>query len=97
MIIKRRAIHTKNGRTPYELEGREITVRHFVTRVTTPDNPFKAHQHENAELWFIIAGHALVELDGTEHAVEDGDLIVIDPWVSHGLRTATQVTWICVG
>jgi mannose-6-phosphate isomerase-like protein (cupin superfamily) len=97
MIIKRSAIPTKNGRTPYELEGREIMVRHFVTRVTTPDNPFKPHEHENAELWFIIEGSALVELDGMEYEVEGGGLIVIDPWVPHGLRTESQVTWICIG
>jgi mannose-6-phosphate isomerase-like protein (cupin superfamily) len=97
MIIKASTIQTKNGRTPYELQGREITVRHFVTRVTTPDTPFKPHKHENAELWFIMEGHALVELDGTEHPVADGDLIVIDPGVSHGLRTESRVTWICIG
>jgi len=55
------------------------------------------HKHAVPELWFIIDGEALVTLDGVEHPVESGDLIVIDPWVEHGLRTESRATWICLG
>ena len=97
MIIKGSAIPRENGRRPYDLEGREIAMRHFVTRVTTPENPFAPHKHEKPELWYIVDGEGLVTIDGVERPVESGDLIVLDPWVEHGLRTVSQVTWICLG
>ncbi len=97
MILKADAIPVINGRRPYELGKREIVVRHFVTRETTRENPFKPHSHANPELWFIIEGAAMVTLNGIEYPVEGGDLIIIDPWVEHGLRTEKQVTWICLG
>ena len=97
MIIKGNAISRQNGRRPYDLEGREISMRHFVTRVTTPENPFAPHKHAKPELWYIIDGAGLVTMDGVEHAVESGDLIVLDPWVEHGLRAESRVFWICLG
>lgn len=97
MIIKGNAIPRQNGRRPYDLEGREIVTRHFVTRVTTPENPFAPHKHAKPELWYVIEGEAQVAIDGVEHPVEGGDLIVLDPWVEHGLRTESRVHWICLG
>jgi quercetin dioxygenase-like cupin family protein len=97
MILRGSELPEKNGRKPYELEGREVLVKHFVIRVTTPENPFKPHKHEQAELWYVIDGQALVSLDGQEQAVQGGDLIVIDSQVEHGLRTDSQATWICLG
>lgn len=97
MILKANAMPAKNGRRPYELGGREVVVHHFVTRETTPENPFVPHKHAQPELWYIIAGEAVVSIDGVEHPVEGGDLIVLDPWVEHGLRTKSRVHWICLG
>lgn len=96
-IIKGDSIKMKNGRRGYDLSGREISTKHFAFRVTTPDNPFPPHKHEQSELWFIISGKAKVLLDGIEYEVEENDLIIIDPWVEHGLKTDTQVNWICIG
>ncbi len=97
MIIKGRTLTAENGRKPYPLAGHSTLLRHFVVRVTTPENPFPPHKHEQPELWYIVDGEALVRLDGQEHPVEAGDLIVLEPWVEHGLHTHTQVTWICLG
>ncbi len=97
MIVRGDEIEVKNGRRPYDLGGRQAMVRHFVTRVTTPDNPFKPHRHEQPEFWYIIEGEACVSLDGADHAVHGGDLVLIDPWIEHGLRTESQATWICLG
>mgnify|MGYP000549757256 CR=1 FL=1 len=97
MIIKGNQIDIQNGRRPYELDGRQIVLKHFVVRVTRPENPFKPHRHAQPELWYIIDGTAIVSLDGVEYAVEGGDLIVIDEQVEHGLRTEDKATWICLG
>ncbi|NOZ27315.1 MAG: cupin domain-containing protein [Chloroflexi bacterium] len=97
MLIRGGEVPEQNGRKPYPIEGYEVPVRHFVVRVTTPENPFPPHKHEQGELWYIIEGQAVLTLDGREHAVEGGDLVVLEPWVEHGLRTEGRVTWICIG
>jgi len=97
MILRATEIEEVGGRRPYDLGGRSISVDHFVTRVTTPDTPFGPHQHEQRELWFILAGEAVISLHGVDHAVSPRDLVVIDPWVEHGLRTDSRVSWICLG
>ena len=70
---------------------------HFVTRVTTPEDPFGPHAHAQRELWFVLEGRAIVSLDGTEHELGPQDMVVIDPWVEHGLRTDSRTQWICLG
>jgi len=97
MILRASDIEEVGGRRPYDLEGRPITVDHFVTRFTTPDMPFGPHQHEQRELWFILEGKAVVSLDGIDQPVSARDLVVIDPWVAHGLRTDSRVQWVCLG
>lgn len=97
MILRAADIAEVGGRRPYDLGGRPITVGHFVTRVTTPETPFGPHRHEQRELWFILEGSGVVSLDGTDYPVGPRDLIVIDPWVEHGLRSDSQVSWICLG
>ena len=97
MVLRAADIEATEGRRPYDLAGREIAMAHFVTRVTTPATPFGPHKHEPRELWFILDGEAVVSLDGIDHTVTPQDLVVIDPWVEHGLRTHSRVSWICLG
>jgi quercetin dioxygenase-like cupin family protein len=97
MIVRANDIEVVNGRKPYPLAGLKVEVEHFVVRVTTPKNPFRPHAHEQAELWFIVEGTAEVTLDEEAHAVAAGDLIVIAPWIEHGLQSASRAEWICLG
>jgi len=96
-IIKGSSMEMINGRRGYDLAGREISTKHFAFRVTKPYNPFRRHKHEQSELWFIVKGSAKVFLGGKEYPVEENDLIILDPWIEHGLSTSGEVTWICVG
>jgi len=96
-IIKGSSMELIKGRRGYDLAGREISTKHFAFRVTEPYNPFRRHKHEQSELWFIVKGTAKVFLDGIEYQVEENDLIILDPWIEHGLSTTSEVTWICVG
>jgi mannose-6-phosphate isomerase-like protein (cupin superfamily) len=97
MIIRANDIEVKDGRKPYPLHGLEVEVQHFVVRTTTPSNPFRPHAHEQPELWFVIQGEAEVTLGGETHAAASGDLVLIEPWLEHGLRTDSRVEWVCLG
>ena len=97
MIIKGRVDPEQAGRVVYPLDGREIVMRHFVERTTTPGNPFKPHRHEKQEVWFIVEGQGLFVDDAGEHEVTAGDLIFIESGALHGLRTGAAVRWICAG
>lgn len=96
-IIKGSSIDMVKGRRPYELNGRVISTKHFVVRETKPENPFGPHKHEQSELWFIIKGKGKLLLNGVEYDVEENDLIILDPWIEHGLSTDGELTWICLG
>ena len=96
MIIK--GTHgPQKGRTVYDLNGFGFDLQHFAVRETTPDNPFVPHEHENKELWYIISGSGFLQIGPNEEQVSGGDLIRIDPWMRHGLRTNEKINWICLG
>ena len=97
MITRGSELEEKNGRKDYRLVSNEISGRHFAVWTTRPANPFGPHKHEQREIWFILEGQATVSIDGTESAVQGGDMIQLEPWVEHGLRTEGQVRWICMG
>ena len=97
MIIKGIADGEEDGRTYYPLDGFSIKTEHFVVRETTPSNPFAPHEHEKRELWYIVEGTGFVTLGSSERVVSAGDLIRLDPWVRHGLRTEGRLRWICLG
>ena len=97
MIVKGIPDDAQKGRTYYPLDDFSMLTRHFVIRDTTAENPFLPHEHEQPELWYIIKGEALVTLGETEHPVSAGDLVRLDPWMHHGLRSESAVRWICIG
>lgn len=97
MIIKGKADADQKGRVVYPLDGRELQVRHFVVRRTTRDQPFTPHRHEQAEIWFLVEGDGILTEDAGDRPVSAGDLIFIESGALHGLRTAREVRWICMG
>lgn len=97
MIFKAKDMVTKDNRTHYPIEGKQNTLRHFVCRVTTKENPFGPHKHDGEEFWYILDGEGKLFLDGQEFPVEKGDLVVLLPWREHGLTSDTSVTWLCFG
>ena len=102
MIIRGSDLPEENGRKPYPItpgatDGWDNPGWHFVIRTTTPDNPFAPHKHDGTEMWFILEGEAVLYLDGKDHRLKAGDLVELEPWSTHGLRTDTRVRWLCMG
>jgi mannose-6-phosphate isomerase-like protein (cupin superfamily) len=99
VIIRRNELaeDEARGRTPYPIgEGQDL-LHHLSAYHTTPDKPFPPHKHERPEIWYIIEGEAVVSLDGAEHRVGAGDVVVLNPWVDHGLRSESEARWLCLG
>lgn len=97
MIIKGNKLEVKDDVKRYPIKEHQDVIAHFVTRFTTKYNPFKPHKHDGQEFWYILEGKAKVQLDGKETEVEEGDLILLAPWVEHGLTSEKGVYWICFG
>src|SRR5512132_1585375 len=97
MIIRGTELEATRGRKPYPIADRQTILHHLSVYQTGPENPFGPHKHERAEMWYIVDGEALVTIDGHEEGASAGDLILIDPWVEHGLRSATLAEWVCLG
>ena len=96
MILKACDMETKDGRTHYPVEDIQSCVKHFVRRVTAAENPFGPHKHEEEEIWYVIGGQGVVLLDGEEIPIETGDLILLKPWKEHGIKSDSEVTWVCL-
>ena len=97
MLVKESSIAEKNGRKPYPLEGCGFPLTHFVVRNTLTNNPFKPHKHKAPEVWYVLEGKGIYFENGLESSVEGGDMMIITPWDEHGLRTETQIKWMCLG
>jgi mannose-6-phosphate isomerase-like protein (cupin superfamily) len=96
MIVRGRALEEEKHRCDYGVQDLQDRIGHFVIWHTTPDNPFRPHKHVLEEFWFILEGEAVVILEGAEYRVGPGDLVVLRAGVEHGLRTDTDVRWICM-
>ena len=62
--------------------------KHFDFRISSyqPRGYAEVHVHEVAEnLYYILQGKGIVELDGVKHLVEPHMVIHIPPGVSHGI------------
>ncbi len=69
--------------TPENSETRDIDFRISIYR---PQGYAESHQHETAEnIYYIIKGTGLVELDGEKHVVGANTVVYMPPGVKHGI------------
>ena len=55
-------------------------------------NEIFLHQHAQPEVYYILAGHGVVQISGEEHALQPGSLVFIPSDAPHGLRnTGSEV------
>ena len=58
----------------------------FRISITRPQGYIETHVHQEAEnIYYVIQGKGIVELDGERHFIEQGTAILIPPGVHHAL------------
>jgi len=69
------------------LLGHDNGARHCsIAYIQTPPgggSPEGLHTHEGDQIFFVLQGTMSIEVDGTEHSVEAGNLIVFPAGVPH--------------
>lgn len=57
-----------------------------------PANEIFLHRHAQPEVYYILAGHGVVQISGEERALQPGSLVFIPGDAPHGLRnTGSEV------
>jgi quercetin dioxygenase-like cupin family protein len=49
-------------------------------------SPFHLHRHAQAEIYYVLSGEGVVDIDGAEHALRAGSSVFIPGNVWHGAR-----------
>lgn len=64
----------------------------FAFRVTMPPNSsMGVHQHGNdEEMYIILKGNGLMTIEGKEKRVKEGDMILNQPYGTHGLLNDSE-------
>jgi mannose-6-phosphate isomerase-like protein (cupin superfamily) len=58
----------------------------FRVSITRPHGRIEQHVHERAEnIYYVVKGRGIVELDGERHLMDPGMLVFIPPGVEHAL------------
>lgn len=68
------------GLTGRAVEGVGMTLAHWRF---DPGTVLPTHQHESAQLTWVIAGSLTMTIDGSETTLGKGDRVAIPAWVPH--------------
>ena len=88
----KQTIDLPGGRTHWKtLLSADRTPTEAMTVGMTEIEPGQAseiflHQHAQPEVYYILAGHGVVQISGEEYALEPGSLVFIPGDAPHGLR-----------
>src|SRR3974390_1478620 len=72
--------------------GAPVEPDHFVMGYVTiyPGGEVPSHAHSQEEVYFIVSGHGVIELDNEETQVEAGSYAAIRPGHSHSLTNTAK-------
>jgi mannose-6-phosphate isomerase-like protein (cupin superfamily) len=93
---------TKDGSTIRELLGlptSELVRNQSLAEATLePDQATERHYHRRSEeIYFLLTGGGLMEVDGDEREVGSGDAVLIPPGAWHTLRAGSDgVRLLCM-
>ena len=51
-------------------------------------HPEPIHIHDSEEVFVILQGQGIIPIDGVEHAVRTGDVVIVDPGEDHHTRSS---------
>lgn len=77
----------KDLHCPYSILNADIICEHKSARIDNPGN-VTLHNHDGYELLLFLKGDASVFVESEEKKLEPGDIIMIRPYLFHGIRVA---------
>ncbi len=91
LVMGRRPKEGPCGRVRELYEGRGMSVA--LVEVRGEGEP---HYHSRTEeVYFVVRGDGVVELDGRPVEVKEGDLLVIEPGTVHSVRGEMDILVVC--
>jgi mannose-6-phosphate isomerase-like protein (cupin superfamily) len=86
---------TKDGSTIRELLGTPTSAlvrnQSLAEAKLTPGQATERHYHRDSEeIYFLLEGGGVMEIDGESREVEAGDAVLIPPGARHTLRAGTE-------
>ena len=81
------------GITRYLIEtGIEPTqLRMHISEVPAGGRSHPPHEHAGVEAFYMLEGHATIEVEGEEYSLGPNEVILLDGAKPHGLRNAGTV------
>lgn len=74
--------------TAYPFFSKDKTLKiAFRKRVMHPGSAIGYHLQNEDEIYYILAGHGILQMNGKDIPVSAGDAILTKPGSSHGLKT----------
>jgi quercetin dioxygenase-like cupin family protein/DNA-binding XRE family transcriptional regulator len=58
----------------------------FYAEFPEPSRPSEPHRHDGAELVYVLKGRLVVNVDGNDTALDEGDAMYFDPKAPHSYR-----------
>jgi len=60
----------------------------YVFKSGETAHPEPVHKHEVGEVFIFIQGTGVIPIDGVEHPVETGDVVIVEPGEDHHTRSS---------
>ncbi|KAB2641363.1 MAG: cupin domain-containing protein [Verrucomicrobia bacterium] len=90
---------TKDGSTIRSLldQSNAPVTKHSLAEATLPaGGATQRHHHRlSEEMYYLLAGRGLMEIDGEEREVGPGDAVLIPPGAWHQIRALEALRFLC--
>ena len=90
---------TKDGstiRSLLDLSNSPVAHQSLAEATLTAGGETERHYHKiSEELYYILAGSAIMEIDGITQEVNSGDAILIPPGAWHQIRAIEPLQFLC--